>query len=828
METLKDTILRASRVVMSALLMSQGIVSSIGVGQSYAATSQSMAIQVRLRTTPNAVADLNAARISVNDGELQLDWTAPSNPNGAPMASYTVRYATFSITSTGGNVNTWWNKPVGVTSLNINAVASSGNPEFTNVSGLEPAVTYYFTMVAYDVDGSSSAYDTNSQPIPGNQVNTYSTDFPPGPPTGVMASASDGQIALNWTANPEADIGFYRIYREGNSPPTSFVAITTTSATNFTDTGLTNGNSYYYRISAVDRDPLVLESALSLTATGYPLPGVPQAPANFQGAAQSSTSILWTWIDASANESGFRVMATSGGAVSPNLAIGATNYTESSLSVNTAYSRFGQSFNVAGSSNSSSVTRYTLALPPLTLAATGQTTTTVSMNWAANGNPSGTRYEISQSLDNFSTNFSTPIGLSANHILTTATIPGLLSDTTYYFRVRAFNGDDIPTAFSNTITDKTDPVIDSLPPMSPAGLWASRATDGSSITLNWSPVTRNADTTSFANANAPTSAELIGYNIYESTAYVGGFSVLNPGSPVTSTSYTRSLGASTRYYKIRAVDLPGNESADSLVVDSTPELNLYAIADDSCSYMRFPQAMNQGLMAAGNNHAVNLTIQGEEQPIAADREARVYKHIRFAVVRTDTNQVVNDFSFPQQLANVVLCYNVVNGEVAGPTSQGLSAQSAHAQALPAPTADENLDLYWFNGVKWFKLGSSVDMASQSIVYTGNHAGEFQVRRVARAEGFSFNPKNMSHKIFTPNGDNLNDKVTFFFDNPNDSEVTGKIYDLTGAFVADMALITETLVWDGKDSSGVVVPAGVYVYQIKGEGKTYNGTVVVAR
>jgi hypothetical protein len=39
----------------------------------------------------------------------------------------------------------------------------------------------------------------------------------------------------------------------------------------------------------------------------------------------------------------------------------------------------------------------------------------------------------------------------------------------------------------------------------------------------------------------------------------------------------------------------------------------------------------------------------------------------------------------------------------------------------------------------------------------------------------------------------------------------------------------TLVWDGKDSGGKVVPAGVYLYQVDMQGTApITGTVIVAR
>jgi hypothetical protein len=87
------------------------------------------------------------------------------------------------------------------------------------------------------------------------------------------------------------------------------------------------------------------------------------------------------------------------------------------------------------------------------------------------------------------------------------------------------------------------------------------------------------------------------------------------------------------------------------------------------------------------------------------------------------------------------------------------------------------------------------------------------------------------RIFSPNGDGRNDKAGFHFDNPEDLPVSGTIYDLSGARVADLAPGTDPstlLLWDGKDSNGQKVAGGIYLYQIDFQGKYATGTVIVAR
>ena len=91
------------------------------------------------------------------------------------------------------------------------------------------------------------------------------------------------------------------------------------------------------------------------------------------------------------------------------------------------------------------------------------------------------------------------------------------------------------------------------------------------------------------------------------------------------------------------------------------------------------------------------------------------------------------------------------------------------------------------------------------------------------------------KIFTPNGDGINDTFSLLLNNPAENVISQKkIFDLMGAEISDFQVIGDetallvTLLWDGRDKNGNYVRGGVYVYQVQSEGKVINGTVVVAR
>ena len=87
------------------------------------------------------------------------------------------------------------------------------------------------------------------------------------------------------------------------------------------------------------------------------------------------------------------------------------------------------------------------------------------------------------------------------------------------------------------------------------------------------------------------------------------------------------------------------------------------------------------------------------------------------------------------------------------------------------------------------------------------------------------------KDFTPEeADTVINKVRFFIENPGFSDISIKIFDITGAVVR-RNLDREgdnVLYWDGKDSKGEFVRGGIYIYQIESGGAMQTGTVVVAK
>ena len=159
--------------------------------------------------------------VSAGDTTATLTWTAATS--GAPT-SYTI----YRGTASDGEATT----PVGTT--------NGTTTTFTD-SGLKDGTTYYYNVAANNAIGVSS--DTNEV-----TVTPAKTGTAPPAPAGLVATAGNGSVALTWAASAGATS--YSIYRGTAPGAEAATAIGTATSTGFTDTGLTNGTAYYYKVAA--------------------------------------------------------------------------------------------------------------------------------------------------------------------------------------------------------------------------------------------------------------------------------------------------------------------------------------------------------------------------------------------------------------------------------------------------------------------------------------------------------------------------------------------------------------------------------------------------
>ncbi|RZP29913.1 T9SS type A sorting domain-containing protein [bacterium] len=106
-----------------------------------------------------------------------------------------------------------------------------------------------------DVAGNSAVL---TLPTPGvsnslsSNMNLNVEGVLPAIPSGLIATPGHEQTRLDWTANSDQDLASYKVYGGSSSNPTTLLATISTGTETYTQTGLTNGSIYYYRIAAVD------------------------------------------------------------------------------------------------------------------------------------------------------------------------------------------------------------------------------------------------------------------------------------------------------------------------------------------------------------------------------------------------------------------------------------------------------------------------------------------------------------------------------------------------------------------------------------------------
>jgi fibronectin type 3 domain-containing protein len=299
---------------------------------------------------------------------------------------------------------------------------------------------------------------------------------PPGAPENLVAAAvSSSRIDLGWDAVGGDDDGpevvAYYIYRDGGGIPHD-----STSATQYSDTGLAAFMEYTYRVSAVSAGGV--EGELSDPATARTFDGSPPSvPSGLTAEAAGAQAVELAWGAASDPESGvslYLVYRDAGSAPIDSTTV--TNYTDSTVEPETSYTYQAAARNGVGlegsKSNEAEVTTTATsdATPPsvpAAFSADAVSSDRVELTWSAAEDPesgiSAYRVYRDDSL----------LGTSPGVGYVDLTVE---PNTTYEFGVAAVNGDGLEGARASappvTTPDTDDPggQVDTVPPAPPRDL----------------------------------------------------------------------------------------------------------------------------------------------------------------------------------------------------------------------------------------------------------------------------------------------------------------------------------------------------------------------
>jgi len=197
-------------------------------------------------------------------------FTPPSNPTATPSGPVQVNLSWTAATETGGTLTGYLiERCTGSSCANFVQIGSSATTNYSDTSAsLTGATTYNYRVRATDGTNVSAYSNTAS-------ATTAAPTFTA--PSNLAATpAGSAQLNLSWTAATETGgtITSYLVERCSGlncaNTPSNFALAGSPAATSFSDTGLTIGASYGYRVRATDGTNF---SSYSNVATATPVLG---------------------------------------------------------------------------------------------------------------------------------------------------------------------------------------------------------------------------------------------------------------------------------------------------------------------------------------------------------------------------------------------------------------------------------------------------------------------------------------------------------------------------------------------------------------------------
>jgi len=222
-------------------------------------------------------------------GTYSLVVTANGNASAPTNFTYAPPPTPTGLTAASGSnafVNLQWNASSGATAYNVKQATNSGGyfatiatisgTAYTN-TGLFNGLTYYYKVAAVGSGGAG----TNSGFVSATPAG------PPQVPINLTAISGDNSmVPLTWSSFGATN---YNVKRSTTSGAETTVA--TTSANNYTDTGLTNGTTYYYVVSAVNASG---ESSNSIEVAATPAPAVTLTATDANGTSSFNAAGHWS------------------------------------------------------------------------------------------------------------------------------------------------------------------------------------------------------------------------------------------------------------------------------------------------------------------------------------------------------------------------------------------------------------------------------------------------------------------------------------------------------------------------------------------------------
>jgi hypothetical protein len=331
-------------------------------------------------------------------------------------------------------------------------------------------------------------------------------------------------------------------------------------------------------------------------------------------------------------------------------------------------------------------------------------------------------------------------------------------------------------------------------------------TDKDTITIEWPEVTKY--------------RELVKGYAVERTARLNDawerFVFIYSTAGVHSCSFAAVKGQ-RYFYRVKTVAWDKQESKGVVIVEvpegetkDREETNHIYLSDDNNAWVKVPDALVNEFYAGGASTApLRLSIVPEQHA-----GLLLSYHMQ---VTDDRDQIIDNFEFTGNRRGIRITISYAGIAALGP------AKVSSAAAL------RQMALYTHNGVEWIKLGGVNDILNKECYTYSQKLGRYGIILTSLASEFTLTK--VAPRIFTPEESlDVIKYARFYFENPENNEVTIRIFDLSGALIR-RNLEREgdnVMLWDGRDNTGAIVKGGVYIYQIEAGRKVMSGTIVVAK
>lgn len=225
-----------------------------------------------------------------------------------------------------------WIRATGSTETTVLDNAQNGS--FSDVAtGIEPSTTAYTDTTTVQDTSYQYQIERNTDHTTSVGPTTSIATIPNAPDGMALGVSVAGEIDLSWNDNSTVEDG-YRIYRSTDGTNFSQIADLDPGTTSYTDTGLVDGDRYYYYVEAYND----AGGSQGSTVSDITVPGSPDLSVSFEDGA---VALSWTKDD-TVDVGEFEIYRSqSSGSLGSLLADGidpsTTNYTDDTISRGTVY-----------------------------------------------------------------------------------------------------------------------------------------------------------------------------------------------------------------------------------------------------------------------------------------------------------------------------------------------------------------------------------------------------------------------------------------------------------------------------------------------------------